>query len=180
MEENNTKNENNINSDSNAISENENNVLDENNTTTEKKKNYLLFLIFGILILIPIIFVISMFTESEKKEAPQTQEVTVTPEQELVNSMKIVETDSSESALANYALALINNKMYKKGIEINLKLLKMNPNNNFAYNNIGFAYGCIGDWDNGIKYCQMAIELDPSSQLAKKLYQFFTTFGTYT
>ena len=165
MDENNTINETNINSDNNMIPEN--NESAEKSSTSVKQKNYLIILIFGILILIPIIFVISKFTGNEKQETPQTQAVTVTPEQELANSMKLVETDSSESALTNYGLALINNKMYKKGIEINSKVLKINPNNKIANSNIGFAYGCIGDWDNGIKYCQIAIKLDPSSQIAK-------------
>jgi len=141
--------------------------MEENNANPENKKNYLAIIVFGILILIPIIFGIFMLTGNEKNEETQTQDVIVSPEAQLAQAMKTIETDSSETALFNYGLALINNKMYKKGVDVYLKVIKLNPKNTRVINNLGFAYGCIGDWDNGIKYCQMALNIDPSFQLAK-------------
>ena len=81
----------------------------------------------------------------------------------LINS----KTDLSETSLFNLGMAYINNKMYKESIETFKKLLKLNHNNANANNNLGISYGGIKDWDNGIKYCQIAIDLNLDFQLAK-------------
>ncbi len=67
----------------------------------------------------------------------------------------------------NLGMAYIDNKMHKEGIEVYLKVINLNPKNTKANNNLGFAYGCLGEWDKGIKYCQIALDLDPNFQLAK-------------
>ncbi|WP_299314512.1 tetratricopeptide repeat protein [uncultured Aquimarina sp.] len=74
---------------------------------------------------------------------------------------------SEENFLINQAVSLINQKKYQESIDINLKVLSMNPDNSAAYNNIGFAYGNLRKWDKGIEYCSKAIEINPNFELAK-------------
>jgi len=158
----------------------ETNEVNENSPASEnKKKNYFQMIMIGVLILIPVVFLIVLFTSKDEPKADQqttttqtTQttentQTTVTPEQHLVNALKVTKTDSSEAALADLGLAYIDNEMYKESIETLKKVIAINPNNSLALNNLGFAYGCVKDWNNGIKYCQMAVKLDPGFQLAK-------------
>lgn len=74
---------------------------------------------------------------------------------------------TEENKLINKAIEYINEKKYKESIKINLKVLSINPKNKYAYNNIGFAYGSLKQWDKGIEYCSKAIELDSNFELAK-------------
>lgn len=158
----------------------ESNEVNENNPASEnKKKNYFQMIMIGVLILIPVVFLIIFFAGKDKPAADQqsvttqttqtsqTTQTQVTPEQHLVNALKVAKTDTSEAALADLGLAYIDNEMYKESIETLKKVIVINPKNSLALNNLGFAYGCIKDWNNGIKYCQMALKLDPSFQLAK-------------
>ena len=146
--------------------------MEENNSVSEnKKKKYLPIVVISILLLIPIVFIIVMLKgNDEPAPAPVTgQQVPSTdaPEQRLVTALKSVKTDSSATSLYNLGLAFIDNKMYKEGVAVFIKVIKLDPKNARVSNNLGFAYGCIGDWDNGIKYCQEAINLEPDLQLAK-------------
>jgi tetratricopeptide (TPR) repeat protein len=115
------------------------------------------------------ILYVNMKSDTKDKEIQTAQQpsAAVSPEQQLVNCLKIVKTDSSEMAFFNLGLAYVNNKMYGESIKIYKKVLTINPSNVTANNNLGFAYGCLSDWDNGIKYCQIALKLDPNFQLAK-------------
>lgn len=78
-----------------------------------------------------------------------------------------VHNNARESLLLNKGVEYINQKKYEESIQITLEVLDINPNNKFAHNNIGFAYGNLGVWDKGIAYCKKAIELDENFQLAK-------------
>ncbi len=151
------------------------NEVDGNSSAPEnKKKNYFQMIMIGVLILIPVVFLIVwFFTGKDEPETgqqnttTQTTQVTVTPEQHLVNALKVTKTDSSEAALADLGLAYINNEMYNESIETLKKVISLNPKNSIALNNLGVAYGCIKDWDNGIKFCQLSLKQDPNFQLAK-------------
>ena len=146
--------------------------MEENNSVSEnKKKKYLPIAVVSILLLIPIVFIIVMLKGNDEPASdPVTgQQVPPAdpPEQRLVTALKSVKTDSSAASLYNLGLAFIDNKMYKEGVSAFIKVIKLDPQNARVGNNLGFAYGCLGDWDNGIKYCQEALNLDPSFQLAK-------------
>ncbi|MEI8202979.1 MAG: tetratricopeptide repeat protein [Bacteroidota bacterium] len=139
----------------------------------QQKKNVTIAVAI-LLILIPIVFIIIMLMGNDKskqdqtdKTQQQTQEQNVSPEQNLTNALKVCKTDTSETALFNLGKAYIDNKMNKEGVEIYLRVIRINPKNSIAHNNLGFAYGCMSDWDNGIKYCQISLDLDPNFQLAK-------------
>src|ERR1017187_6296669 len=61
----------------------------------------------------------------------------------------------------------VNNKMYKESIETLKNLLSLNSNNAQAHRYLGYAYLCLKDWDNGIKYYQIALEIEPDNEGAK-------------
>ena len=73
----------------------------------------------------------------------------------------------SETTLFELGMAYIDNNMHKESIDVFKKVLALNPNHVNANNNLGFAYGCVKEWDKGIKYCQIALGLSPDHQLAK-------------
>lgn len=89
--------------------------------------------------------------------------------QKNTHSKNIVKQKSpEETRLINLGLLYINQKKYKESINAYLKVLSINPNNTAAvYNNIGFAYGSLKQWDKGIEYCSKATYLNPNFQLAK-------------
>ncbi len=143
----------------------------ENNN--QQKKNVTI-LVAVLLLIIPIVVVFILVMGNGK---PKTDPVegnqqsqaaqTISPEQQLTEALKVSKTDTSETALFNLGKAYIDNKMNKEAIDVYLRVIQINPNNVIANNNLGFAYGCLSQWDNGIKYCQKALDLDPSFQLAK-------------
>ncbi len=143
-------------------------------TNNPKVKRNITIAVASILLVVPIVFILILIFGNSKNNKGQTdpqqqnqQAQKVSPEEKLINALKISKTDSSETALFNLALAYNDNKMHKEGIDLFLKVVKINPKHVIAYNNLGFSYGCLGEWDNGIKYCQMALDLDPNFQLAK-------------
>ncbi len=159
---------------------NKNKAETEDKIENVKKTNYASIIVTGFFILILIIFFIYvLYTNFKSKKTEQVVQTTqqqataVSPELQLVNCLKVVKTDSSETALFDLGLAYINNKMYIEGIRIYKKVLKTNPNHVIANNNIGYAYGCINDFDNAIKYCRISVKLDPNFQLAKNNLNWF-------
>ncbi|MFD2564537.1 tetratricopeptide repeat protein [Aquimarina rubra] len=120
---------------------------------TKKQKLALELLLF---LITPLVFFI--FTVIKNKSELQESES---------NSIIQEQIAAQETDLINQGLNYINNGQYQLSIETNLKILKINPRNKFALNNIGFAYANLKNWDRGIIYCKKALDIDPSFQLAK-------------
>ena len=71
------------------------------------------------------------------------------------------------SALINESLAFYNDKDYVNCIASCEKVLKLDPKNAIAYNNMCSAYNAMGDFKKGKKAGLIAVKLDPNNQLAK-------------
>ncbi|MES2591410.1 MAG: tetratricopeptide repeat protein [Bacteroidota bacterium] len=56
---------------------------------------------------------------------------------------------------------------YEQCVEAYLEAVKLKPNYDDAYNNMGSAYTLMKQFDKGIAACQKAIEINPDFQLAK-------------
>lgn len=82
----------------------------------------------------------------------------------------IQKKDASNNSIAdliNKSLLLYNEKKYQQCIEVCNEVLKMDPKNAIAYNNIGAAYNELKEWQKAIDACTKALELDPNNKLAK-------------
>ncbi len=121
---------------------------------TKKKKHFLIECV--LLVVIPSIFFLVIVIKN-KNEFNKTSSVQLEK-----NNIVIDEND-----LINKALQLIQAKKYQESIELNLKVISINPNNSIALNNIGYAYGNLGQWTKGIEYCSRALKIDPNFHLAK-------------
>ncbi|PKV49793.1 superkiller protein 3 [Aquimarina sp. MAR_2010_214] len=124
---------------------------------TKKRIHTLLEYMIFLVIPLTIFFVITIKNKNKIEEATSNNSTTIIDQKNL----------AQENKLINKAIECINQKKYKESIDINLEVLSLNPNNKYAYNNIGFAYGSLKQWDIGIEYCSKAIELDPNFKLAK-------------
>ncbi|MFN4233657.1 MAG: tetratricopeptide repeat protein [Bacteroidia bacterium] len=72
-----------------------------------------------------------------------------------------------ETYYINKGLALYNSGNFEEAIKTWQEVLKLNPNNAIAYNNIGSAYNLMKKWDEAIPYFNKALALNPDFQLAK-------------
>ena len=111
----------------------------------------------------------------ETIEEPETEETTVDTEKKpkVFTQQQVDEIVKNRISRAKYDVDAVKGdfesqlKQAETEAETYKKVLVLNPNNFRACSNLGFCYGCLKDWDNGIKYSQMAITLYPDFQLAK-------------
>lgn len=69
--------------------------------------------------------------------------------------------------MLNQSLLLYNNNQFDECINVCLEILKIEPNNANALNNIGAAYNMKKDWEKAVEYCQKALVINPNFTLAK-------------
>lgn len=50
---------------------------------------------------------------------------------------------------------------HEKAIECCRKAIKLDPDNAFSWNNLGYAYNSLKKYEKAIECCKKAIELDP-------------------
>jgi tetratricopeptide (TPR) repeat protein len=96
-------------------------------------------------------------------------EDTVKPDPQIIIAAlekKVAENPSYENYL-DLAVAYLNNKMAFRSFAPLNKALVLQPNSPVVYNNLGYAYILMQDFDAGITNCEKAIQLDTSFQLAK-------------
>ncbi|WP_298320159.1 tetratricopeptide repeat protein [uncultured Aquimarina sp.] len=129
----------------------------DNNTKNKKIFIALEFLIF---LIIP--STIFLMITSKNKSKIEDKAVIVQVEKTL-NQEEL----QKENSLIQQGVQFMIQKKYKESIKTNLEVLSINENNKVAHNNLCFAYGEIRQFENGIKHCNKAIELDPNFQLAK-------------
>ena len=88
-------------------------------------------------------------------------------EQPLEEALVTPKTKFYETAYLYLSTSYINYQMHPESIAVLHKVLIFNPHNYLANNSLGYEYGCIKDWDKGIKYCQRALYDNPGYQPAK-------------
>lgn len=125
-------------------------------TKSNKKRNVILEFVF--LLILPLCVFLYFFVRN-KNALEQMPLESNTTEQST--------TLEKENQLIDQGLSFLNQKQYAKSIEVNQKVIAINPNNKIAYNNIGIAYANLKNWDQGIDYCRKALKIDPEFQLAK-------------
>jgi len=84
-------------------------------------------------------------------------------------ALAIVEHPEGSVAIdaVNRSLALYREGRYRESIESAKRALVFDPKRAEAYNNIGAAYGAMGQWDDAIAAESKALEINPDLQIAK-------------
>lgn len=91
----------------------------------------------------------------------------ISPEQEIKN---IISKIKAKPSVANYfelSLKYYDFKQYEKSIKASFEILKIDPKNADAYNNICASYNHLKKWELGATACEKAIAINPDFQLAK-------------
>jgi len=88
-------------------------------------------------------------------------------------SQKIKNNPDVESYI-QLSLMYYKNKEYQLVISTCKELLKIDPNNAVAYNNMCSAYNQMKQWKLGAEACKNAIKIDPNYQLAKNNLKWAT------
>ncbi|MFY9308893.1 MAG: tetratricopeptide repeat protein [Bacteroidia bacterium] len=122
-------------------------------------------LIIVALLLLPVIYIVykTMGNKpAEEQAAAQQQQV------DIASFENAARTNPSYENLLNLSNVYINNNMAGKAIEPLERAIALKPNDGIAaYNNLGFAYTIIQQYKKGIEYCQKAVDIDSTFQLAK-------------
>lgn len=122
-------------------------------------------LIIVALLLLPVLIIIykTMGNKStEEQAAAQPQQV------DIASYENAARTSPTYENLLNLSNIYINNNMAGKAIEPLERAIALKPNDGIAaYNNLGFAYTIIQQYKKGIEYCQKAVDIDSTFQLAK-------------
>ncbi|GAA0731576.1 hypothetical protein GCM10009430_43900 [Aquimarina litoralis] len=87
--------------------------------------------------------------------------------EELHSLQTQVENSEDPTKLLNISLKYYQIQEYKLVISTCKKILKIDPKNAYAYNNICSAYNQLKKWELGAKACKKAIEIMPNYELAK-------------
>lgn len=88
-------------------------------------------------------------------------------DQALKSFSKVVEMeDDFKEARLQYAIALRKDKDYKKAVDQYLWLVENNHARLSDYNNTGFCYFQLKDYDNALKYYLEGHKIDPHSKVA--------------
>lgn len=137
---------------------------DENPSGAKPGLNFKTLIIVALLLL-PVIIIIykTMGNKSaEEQAATQPQQV------DIASYENAARTSPTYENLLNLSNIYINNNMAGKAIEPLEKAIALKPNDGIAaYNNLGFAYTIIQQYKKGIEYCQKAVDIDSTFQLAK-------------
>jgi len=76
-------------------------------------------------------------------------------------------------ALLDQSFRLCNQQRYSEAINAARRALALQADYAEAYNNIGFAYACLGQWESAIAAVEEALRLQPNFQLAKNNLAWF-------
>jgi len=139
--------------------------INENNPVEEKQNKTIRNIVIGGLLLLPIayIFYKSTIHSTSSPEQPtnQTQQI------DIAGYENAAATNPNFTNLLNLSNAYINSGNAGKAIEPLNKAIELNPKSAIAYSNLGFAYTCIQNYQKGIEYGEIAVQLDSTFLLAK-------------
>lgn len=122
-------------------------------------------LIIVALLLLPIVYIIykTMGNSSTQNQAEQQA-----PQVDIAAYENAARANPTYENLLNLSNIYINNGMAGKSIEPLEKAIALKPTDGIAaYNNLGFAYTILQQYNKGIEYCQKALDIDTTFQLAK-------------
>jgi len=88
-------------------------------------------------------------------------------EAKLESARRMVDTDQSSQNFFNVGFYAIKAGNFKEAIEANKWVIRLDPNDAAAYNNLGTAYNNLQEWDKAIVALEKALELNPELELAR-------------
>ncbi len=89
------------------------------------------------------------------------------PEEEINTLLAEIKNNPSPRLYMDLSIKYYEIQNYAMSIVASRELLKLDPNNADAYNNICVAYNQLKQWKLGAEACAKAIEINPDFQLAK-------------
>ncbi|WP_106794937.1 lipopolysaccharide assembly protein LapB [Aquimarina sp. Aq78] len=95
-------------------------------------------------------------------------------EDKIKSLLKKIKTNPDIESYINLSLIYYKNKKYELVISTCKELLKIDPNNTLAYNNICSAHNQMEQWKLGAEACKKALEINPDYQLAKNNLKWAT------
>ncbi|MEW7291000.1 tetratricopeptide repeat protein [Aquimarina sp. 2304DJ70-9] len=99
---------------------------------------------------------------------------TTTLKQEIEILQEKIKKQPTPNVYIALSLKYYKLKEYKKVISICKELLKKDPNNVLAYNNICSAYNQMKQWELGAQACREALKIDSNFQIAKNNLKWAT------
>ncbi len=97
-----------------------------------------------------------------------------TPKQEIKALQEKIKYQPNPSLYIELSLKYYQNKEYLKSIQTSTEVLKLEPNNANAYNNLCAAYNQLKKWKLGAEACKKALEIKPDFKLAKNNLKWAT------
>lgn len=113
---------------------------------------------------------INLFTAERFLPENLTQSLATNSSQsgdELYKMMSNVVTEPNENNYLALSVAYYKAGNYEGVISASENVIKLNPKNATAYNNICTAYGALKQWDKGIEACKKALEITPGYPVAQ-------------
>lgn len=122
-----------------------------------------ILIIAGIIIVLSIPLVILFSSAPKNKNTPTVEKkgTDIAALEQLANS------NPTTANIIALSVAYINNNMPGKAVKPLTDLIKKDPKNAAAYNNLGVANIMLKNYQNGIEACTKAIQIDTGFQLAK-------------
>ena len=112
-----------------------------------------------------------------KEDSQNTEEsVRLKKELEKVNKEKVENAKKAQNA--EQKLELLANEFFSEALELHIKkdyreaigrykdVIKINPDDDLAFYNMGIAYGELGDYTQAIECCKKALEIKPDNDAA--------------
>jgi hypothetical protein len=85
----------------------------------------------------------------------------------LNNAIAAVQKNPTAGNYLNLGVAFYNVRKYNECIQASIEVLRIDPNNHVAYNNICTAYNQLGDFQKAYQACQACLQLKPDYGRAK-------------
>ncbi|MDR3605943.1 MAG: hypothetical protein P4M08_01020 [Oligoflexia bacterium] len=92
---------------------------------------------------------------------------TPTWEQSLAKHRQALASSQDPVTHLNFGLELLNHQLPAEAIQEFEASLKLKPKDAIALNDLGIAYGALGQWGKQVLYCSQALDAQPDFQLAK-------------
>ncbi|WP_288097521.1 tetratricopeptide repeat protein [Hydrotalea sp.] len=143
------------------MTENTSNLQPEEKELKPAVKKLLIIAGVVIVLSIPLVILFSSAPKNKNNITVEKKDTDIAALEQLANS-----NPTSANVIA-LSVAYINNNMPGKAVKPLTDLIKKDPKNATAYNNLGVANILLKNYQTGIEACTKAIQIDTSFQLAK-------------